>query len=91
MTKRSSNEHEASRRLKTEFLVQVEGVGTGDREKNKILVLAATNRPFDLDEAALRRLPKRIYLPLPDAEGIKSLLEHYLSQARYQISPEEME
>eukprot|EP00754_Rhynchopus_humris_P007009 Rhum_TRINITY_DN132_c0_g2::Rhum_TRINITY_DN132_c0_g2_i1::g.410::m.410/K13254/SPAST; spastin len=58
-------EHEASRRLKTEFLVQLDGAGA---ENNQVLVMAATNRPMDLDDAVLRRLEKRVYVPLPNYE-----------------------
>ena len=39
------------------------------------MVLAATNRPMDLDEALRRRLEKRIYIPLPNEEGLKQLFE----------------
>lgn len=39
------------------------------------MVLAATNRPQDLDEAIRRRLEKRIYIPLPTAEGREQLLK----------------
>lgn len=83
-----SGEHEASRRLKTEFLVQFDGVNAS---KNSILVLAATNRPFDLDEAALRRLTRRIYLPLPDPAARKGLLVHILKKGtHYKLSEEEV-
>ena len=66
LTKRSSEENESARRVKTEFLIQLDGVGSG---KGRILVIGATNRPFDLDEAALRRMTRRIYIGLPDSEA----------------------
>ena len=76
MGSRGGNEHEASRRLKTEFLVQFDGVNGATQAADKnLLVLAATNRPYDLDEAALRRLTRRIYIPLPDDEARKAIIE----------------
>ncbi|KAL0441932.1 UNVERIFIED_CONTAM: Spastin [Sesamum radiatum] len=49
-------EHEAMRKMKNEFMVNWDGLRTKDTER--VLVLAATNRPFDLDEAVIRRLPR---------------------------------
>ncbi|XP_038124481.1 vacuolar protein sorting-associated protein 4B-like [Cyprinodon tularosa] len=60
---RSENESEAARRIKTEFLVQMQGVGTNNEG---ILVLGATNIPWTLDSAIRRRFEKRIYIPLPE-------------------------
>ena len=69
-TRGAANEHEASRRLKSELLTLIDGVNTGGGEGGKIvLVLAATNKPWDLDEAMRRRLERRIHIPLPDASA----------------------
>ena len=60
---RSDNESESARRIKTEFLVQMQGVGN---DSDGILVLGATNIPWVLDAAIRRRFEKRIYIPLPE-------------------------
>lgn len=78
LSERNAGEHEASRRLKTEFLVEFDGL-PGNPENDRIVVLGATNRPQELDEAALRRFSKRVYVALPDQITreylIKKLLE----------------
>lgn len=63
---RSDGENDSSRRIKTEFLVQMQGVGKVD---TGILVLGATNTPWDLDPAIRRRFEKRVYIPLPDVRA----------------------
>lgn len=61
LTARTENDNESSRRIKTEFLVQLDGAKTSDA--TQILVIGATNRPQELDEAARRRFVKRLYVP----------------------------
>ena len=74
-------EHEASRRLKSEILVQMDGLSSRSNAdpSKRVIVLATTNRPWDLDEALRRRLEKRIYVPLPDSKARMRLFSLFLS------------
>ncbi|XP_009802145.1 uncharacterized protein LOC107799024 [Nicotiana tabacum] len=73
------SEHESSRRLKTELLIQMDGLM---RTNELVFVLAATNLPWELDAAMLRRLEKRILVPLPEPEARRAMFEELLSSAR---------
>jgi len=63
---RSEGESDSARRVKTEFLVQMDGVGA---DVGQVLVLGATNVPWELDAAIRRRFEKRVYIPLPEPEA----------------------
>ncbi|XP_020579082.1 uncharacterized protein LOC110023815 [Phalaenopsis equestris] len=71
-------EHEAMRKMKNEFMVNWDGLRTKDKER--VIVLGATNRPFDLDEAVIRRLPRRLMVNLPDASNREKILKVILAK-----------
>ncbi|KAJ6798021.1 Uncharacterized protein M6B38_215455 [Iris pallida] len=71
-------EHEATRRMRNEFMAAWDGLRSKDSQR--ILIVGATNRPFDLDDAVIRRLPRRIYVELPDVENRMKILKIFLSQ-----------
>lgn len=87
LSQRSDNEDECSRRIKTEFLVQFDGAAVND--KDRLLVIGATNRPQEIDEAARRRLVKRIYVPLPESDSRKLMVKHLLKNYGNEISEED--
>lgn len=88
MSNRSEGENESTRRLKTEFLVQMQGVGKDD---NGILVLGATNIPWDLDPAVRRRFQRKIYISLPDSEARKHMLKMNLGTTSHILSEDDFE
>ncbi|CAL6355225.1 unnamed protein product [Bathycoccus prasinos] len=71
--RKSEGEHESSRRMKTEFLVQMDGLGGEDPTK-PMLLIGATNRPQELDDGARRRLAKQLYIPLPCAAARRDMI-----------------
>ena len=73
--RKSDGEHESSRRMKTEFLVQMDGLG-GD--EGRMLLVGATNRPQELDDGARRRLAKQLYIPLPCAAARRAMVTNIL-------------
>ncbi|XP_016557860.2 uncharacterized protein LOC107857570 isoform X2 [Capsicum annuum] len=73
-----SFEHEATRRMRNEFMAAWDGLRS--KENQRILILGATNRPFDLDDAVIRRLPRRIYVDLPDAANRLKILKIILAR-----------
>ncbi|XP_007942141.1 fidgetin-like protein 1 [Orycteropus afer afer] len=89
LSQRGDGEHESSRRIKTEFLVQLDGATTSSEDR--ILVVGATNRPQEIDEAARRRLVKRLYIPLPEASARKQIVFRLMSKEQCCLKEEEIE
>ncbi len=88
MSARTDGENESTRRVKTEFLVQMQGVGKDD---HGILVLGATNIPWGLDPAVRRRFQKKIYLGLPDFDARKYMLRSNLGKTTHILGDEDFE
>ncbi|KAM5165431.1 spastin isoform 1-T1 [Mantella aurantiaca] len=88
LCERREGEHDASRRLKTEFLIEFDGVQSGGDDR--VLVMGATNRPQELDEAVLRRFTKRVYVSLPNEETRLLLLKNLLSKQGNPLTQKEL-
>lgn len=89
LTQRTDGEFEASRRIKTEFLVQFDGASTS--ADDRILIIGATNRPQELDEAARRRLVKRLYIPLPDSQARREIIQILLKGQQHGLTPADID
>lgn len=84
---RSDGENDASRRVKTEFLVQMQGVGGNDDDG--VLLLAATNIPWSLDSAIRRRFERRIYIPLPDRGARVQMFKIHMGDTRHTLTEDQ--
>lgn len=116
LSQRSDEDRESSRRLKTEFFVQMveyqlpipikishflgkfnrflfyflkDGAQTSGDER--ILLIGATNRPQELDDAARRRFVKRLYIPLPEHIGRRQIVMNLMRKQHNELTNEEMD
>ncbi|KAK4530521.1 hypothetical protein CCYA_CCYA04G1378 [Cyanidiococcus yangmingshanensis] len=92
---RSESDSDSTRRIKTEFLVQMqEGLLSGDnarKEGKHVLVLGATNLPWQLDPAIRRRFERRIYIPLPDDRSRKRMFEIHIGDTPHSLNAGDFE
>lgn len=98
LTARSDNENESSRRIKTELLIQWSALSSATAQDNnnsatdaRVLVLAATNLPWAIDEAARRRFSRRLYIPLPEYETRLHHLKKLMSKQKNRLSETDFE
>ncbi|XP_015795717.1 vacuolar protein sorting-associated protein 4B [Tetranychus urticae] len=84
---RSDNESESARRIKTEFLVQMQGLGN---DNDGILVLGATNIPWVLDSAIRRRFEKRIYIPLPEEHARLTIFKIHIGNTPHSLTENDL-
>jgi len=82
----SGGESESSRRVKTAFLTQMQGMGN---DMDGILVLGATNCPYLVDSAIRRRFEKRVYIALPDPETRATMFKRNLRDAYHNLTEDD--
>lgn len=85
---RGENDTESGKRIKTEFLTQMDGVNS---QNNGVLIIAATNLPWELDQAMLRRFERRIYIPLPDRKARATLIKNKLKDASHNLTDRDIQ
>ncbi|KAI9704866.1 MAG: hypothetical protein M1836_006646 [Candelina mexicana] len=85
---RRSGEHEASGMVKAEFMTHWDGLASANTsgEPQRIVVLGATNRIQDIDEAILRRMPKKFPVPLPTSSQRRRILNLVLRDTKTESS-----
>lgn len=83
---RGEGESEASRRIKTEMLVQMDGVG---HDSSGVLVLGATNIPWQLDSAIRRRFQRRVHIAVPDLAGRIKMFQLSVGNTPCDLGPED--
>uniref|UniRef100_H3G5M8 microtubule-severing ATPase n=2 Tax=Phytophthora ramorum TaxID=164328 RepID=H3G5M8_PHYRM len=88
LSTRSASENDASRRIKNQFFTELDGAASS--QEDRILVMGATNLPQELDEAIVRRLEKRIYVPLPDSTSREGLIRRLLSSQKFSLSSKDV-
>lgn len=95
-SRNNEGENESSRRIKNEFLVQwsslssaAAGKDSASDNDDRVLVLAATNLPWSIDEAARRRFVRRQYIPLPEPETRIIQLRNLLSHQKHTLTEDD--
>lgn len=73
MSARESGGAFAHRGVITEFMQEMDGLKSS--KEDSVIVIGATNRPFDLDDAVLRRLPRRLLVDLPGEKEREAILK----------------
>ncbi|WEW60620.1 AAA+-type ATPase [Emydomyces testavorans] len=103
LSSRLTGDHDATRRSKTQFLIEwsdLQRAAAGREQSSKekaegdatrVLVLGATNMPWDIDDAARRRFVRRQYIPLPEADVRKLQLQKLLSHQKHELSEDDID
>ena len=87
--KRTESENEATRRIKTEFLAIFGGTKLGSEDR--VFLLGATNRPQDIDDAAMRRFGSKVFVDLPDVEARQLFIKQQFEKSGLKVDVEDGE
>ncbi len=82
---RHRSSHEANDQMKAEFLAHWDGLLTS--QSTDVMVIGATNRVYEIDDAALRRFSRSFYIGLPDQQSRLTILTHILSAEELELTP----
>uniref|UniRef100_A0A8C9GAI6 AAA+ ATPase domain-containing protein n=1 Tax=Piliocolobus tephrosceles TaxID=591936 RepID=A0A8C9GAI6_9PRIM len=88
---RKKDEDDTTIRIKNQLLQMIDGINT--KKEIIIVIIGATNRPDMIDDAALRRFNKRVFIPLPDMQARKEQIRHTLSKhthSGFQLTEKEL-
>ncbi|MEM1628661.1 MAG: AAA family ATPase [Desulfurococcaceae archaeon] len=77
-----SNEIGGEKRMRNQFLMEMDGLREKENNKNLLFVIGATNKPWALDIGFIRRFEKRIYVPPPNKEIRKQLFIYYIDKLK---------
>ncbi len=86
LSDRKDSGNESSARVKTEFMQQMDGLKSDTDNSGGVMVLGATNLPWELDQAIRRRFHKRIFIPLPDVEARAAIVKIRLKKVKNTLS-----
>lgn len=75
----------AERRILSTILAELDGLAEKGRKDIFVLTIAATNRPWEIDNAVMSRFEKQILIPLPDEETRHAILEIHLNEKGYDL------
>ncbi|KAI8918979.1 P-loop containing nucleoside triphosphate hydrolase protein, partial [Powellomyces hirtus] len=93
LSKRNDGEHDATRRIKTEFLVQFDGCATDAQDRILMIgdVLFLCTRPQEIDEAVRRRFRKKLYVPLPEAQARTQMIRNRMASLAHSLTDHDLD
>lgn len=86
---RKEGDHDVQRKVMNQMLLEMDGLGSDN--DGHVLVLAATNMPWMIDAAFMRRMQRRVFIPLPNAEARAAMIKNHARGVDACLSPDEVQ